>query len=73
MGSIINLQYVAFQIVGLLLSILIVPTISDYFGINIITVQFGWSAVFSLFSLLLLQKNKFSSSSIFGFTKSGGV
>jgi hypothetical protein len=73
MGSIVNFQYVAFQITGLLLSILVVPAISDHFRINIIIVQFGWSALFSLVSLFLLQKNKFSSSSIFGFTKSDGV
>jgi hypothetical protein len=73
LGSIINLQYVSFQITALLLSILVVPTISDYFGLNIIIVQFGWSGICSLFSLYLLQKNKFSPSTIFRIRKSSGI
>jgi hypothetical protein len=59
--SVINLRYISFQLFGLAFAIVVIPSISSFWQIDIIFVQFGWSAFFSLISLLLLIKRKFSS------------
>lgn len=59
--SFINLYYVSFQLLGLAFAILAVPSISGLLQMNIVIIQFGWSAFYSLISLVLLRKRKFSS------------
>ena len=59
--SFINLNYVSFQLLGLAFAILAVPSISRLLQMNIVIIQFGWSAFYSLISLALLRKRKFSS------------
>jgi len=66
-GPFINFLYVTFQLLGLLLAIILVPVISDRLRISIILIQFGWSACYSLISLLMLHKNIFSTKSIHRF------
>jgi len=65
-GPIINYRYIAFQLLGLALAILLVPAISNKFELSVILLQFAWSAFYSLSSLLMLQKNKFTSGTISG-------
>jgi hypothetical protein len=60
--SFFNPRYTLFQLIGLLIAIYTVPTISSHFKLNIILVQFAWSAFFSLVSLLVLSRRGFDSS-----------
>jgi hypothetical protein len=63
-GPFINFLYITFQLLGLFLAILLVPVISDRLRLSIILIQFGWSACYSLTSLLMLHKNIFTTKSI---------
>lgn len=53
--SYINLRYTLFQLSSLALAIILVPKLAEGIGISIVLAQFGWSAFFSLISLLLLR------------------
>ena len=61
--SYFNPRYTTFQLIGLLIAITIVPAVSIRFKLDIILVQFAWSAFFSLFSLLVLSQRGFDSRS----------
>lgn len=61
--SYFNPRYTTFQLFGLLIAITTVPAMSIRFKIDIILVQFFWSAFFSLFSLLVLSQRGFDSRS----------
>jgi hypothetical protein len=61
--SFFNPRYTIFQLIGLLIAIGVVPAMSLYFKLDIILVQFAWSAFFSLVSLLVLSQQGFGSSS----------
>ena len=62
--TLVNLRYVAFQLLGLAFAILAVPSISRSWQLNIVIVQFGWSAFFSLVSLFLLRRRNFFAKTI---------
>ena len=55
-------RYTSFQLFGLLIAIAIVPSLSDYLNLDVILVQFVWSAFFSFVSLLILSQSGFDSS-----------
>ena len=61
--SFFNPRYTTFQLIGLLIAIATVPAVSIYFKLDIVLVQFAWSAFFSLVSLLVLSQRGFDSSS----------
>jgi hypothetical protein len=61
--SFFNPRYTTFQLIGLLIAITTVPAMSSHFKLDIILVQFAWSAFFSLVSLLVLSQRGFDSSS----------
>lgn len=59
--SFINFRFISFQLLGLTLAIIFVPRIADAFNVSIVIIQFGWSAFFSLLTLLMLKLGRFDS------------
>ena len=59
LNSFVNSRFVGFQLLGLALSILMVPLLASSLRINIVFSNFIWSAFFSILSLVLLSKKKF--------------
>ena len=59
--SFINFRFVSFQLLGLTLGIFSVPKFADFFNVSIVIIQFSWSALFSLLSLLMLKQKRFNS------------
>lgn len=59
--SFINFRFVSFQLLGLTLGIFFVPKFADFFNVSIVIIQFGWTAMFSLLSLLMLMQKRFDS------------
>ena len=57
--SFINLRFISFQLLGLTLAIILVPRFADAFNVNIVIIQFGWSAFYSLLTLLMLKQRRF--------------
>ena len=56
--AIINPWYILLQFIGLLSSIVLVPSSAEIFSLNILFVQFIWSAFFSIFVFLTLLFKK---------------
>jgi hypothetical protein len=52
------LKYAVFQIMALALGGVLVPSLATLTAFNLIFIQFGWSALVSIFSFLLISKNK---------------
>lgn len=61
--SFFNPRYTLFQLFGLLISIIAVPALTSYSKLDLVVVQFLWSAFFSLLSLLVLGQTGFDSRS----------
>ena len=52
--TILNIRYLVIQLVGLISGSIIVPKLAESISANIILVQFVWSGIFSLGSILFL-------------------
>jgi len=59
-GAIINARFILFQLFGLFMAVLLVPSLTTALGTNLIVMQFAWSAFFSSITLVLLRKRKFN-------------
>ena len=52
----ISVQYLLFQLMGLLISSLCVPVIADYMEINLLLIQLFWTLFLSLIGLAVLVR-----------------
>ena len=56
--KVVDLKYLIFQFLNLILGILLIPKLSQFYEINLIIVYYFWSGFASLFILLILINEK---------------